>query len=456
MTGGDYDQFYLTGLYAITTNYEDNAECYINGGRFGKMAGAGTEGIGNASTHAKGNIVWQIQNADIEEFYGGGTNAAKPIEGNITTVITGSHVKRFCGGPKFGDMNPDRTVITTATNCTFGSFFGAGYGGNSYYRAAPGNFATGTDPWDKFNVDWNAWIAGTIKGKSVNNGNYANGDKYGGYDQTYNSHFGGVSTRFDYQFLPQSGNDINVARLFIDFVKFSLATTRNVTSTLTGCTITSNFYGGGSLGKVAGNVTSTLTDCTVRGSVFGGGYDATRPTVQVMTAGFLTPPRYDTNTGAFILAAEPYNTSTEYTWEYSATVNSTATAIDKNAHILYTTENLTTLGQVTGNVTLNILGNTLVEGLAVDYEGNPTGGDRGGVFGGGDASAALGDIEININAPTTKTEGGYNVYNVFGGGNRAPVGGNTTVNLKNGVILNNVFGGGNKGVVEGSATVNME
>ena len=40
---------------------------------------------------------------------------------------------------------------------------------------------------------------------------------------------------------------------------------------------------------------------------------------------------------------------------------------------------------MTGNVTLNILGNTLVEGLAVDYEGNLTGGNRGGVFGGGDA-----------------------------------------------------------------------
>ena len=455
VTGGDYGEFYLTGLYATTINYNDNAECYINGGRFGKVAGAGTEGIGNAS--ANGNIVWQIQNADIEEFYGGGTNAAKPIEGNITTVITGSHVKRFCGGPKFGDMNPGKTVITIATNCTFGSFFGAGYGGNSYYRAAPGNFATDKDPWDTFNVDWNDWIAGTTKGKSVNNGNYANGDTYSGYDQTYNSHFGGVSTRFDYQFLPQSSNEINVARLFIDFVKFSLATTRNVTSTLTGCTITSNFYGGGSLGKVDGTVTSTLTDCTVHGNVFGGGYDASRPTVEVMsTTGFDTPPNYDKNTGVFFPAAEPYTTSEEYSWEYSATVNSTATAIDKTNHILYTTANLNTLGQVTGKVTLNILGNTLVEGFAVDYEGNPTGGDRGGVFGGGDASAAQGDTEININTPTTQTEGGYNVYNVFGGGNKAPVGGNTTVNLKNGVIQNNVFGGGNEGVVEGSATVNME
>jgi len=41
VTGGDYDEFYLTGLYrADATNYNDNAECYINGGRFGIVAGA--------------------------------------------------------------------------------------------------------------------------------------------------------------------------------------------------------------------------------------------------------------------------------------------------------------------------------------------------------------------------------------------------------------------------------
>jgi hypothetical protein len=455
VTGGDYNEFYLTGLYSAAGNCDDNAECYINGGRFDKVAGTGIEGIGHATNHTNGNIVWQIQNADIEEFYGGGINATKPMQGNITTVITGSHVKRFCGGPKFGDLNPNRTVITTATDCTFGSFFGAGYGGNSYYRAAPGNFTGSSD------YEWNKWVAGTVKGNvspaNSSAGNYPGGVTYNGYKQDYISNFGGVSTRFDYQFLPQSDNVNNVGRLFIDFVNFSLATTRNVTSTLTGCTITGNFYGGGSLGKVDGNVTSTLTDCTVRGSVFGGGYDASRPKVQVMsTDGFTTPPEYNTNTGAFIPAAEPYNTSIEYTWEHSETVNSTATAIDKNNHILYTKADLTTLGQVTGNVTLNILGNTLVEGLAVDYEGNSTGGNRGGVFGGGDASAVLGNTTVTINATALQTGAAYNAYRVYGGGNSAPVGGNSTVILKgNTQVLDNVFGGGNEGEVGGSATVNI-
>lgn len=47
--------------------------------------------------------------------------------------------------------------------------------------------------------------------------------------------------------------------------------------------------------------------------------------------------------------------------------------------------------------------------------------------------------------------------NVFGGGEESGVDGNTTVTLKEGAqISGNVFGGGNQGVVSGSATVNIE
>lgn len=163
VTGGDFDAFYLTGLYATTINYDDNAECYVNGGRFGTVAGTGMEGIGNASTHANGNITWLIDNADIKEFYAGGINAARIAEGNLYTCITNSHVGRFYGGPKFGDMNSGRTVKTTANECTFGFFFGAGYGGNSYYTAAPGNFTHISDPWisnsdNRYNLDWDILV----------------------------------------------------------------------------------------------------------------------------------------------------------------------------------------------------------------------------------------------------------------------------------------------------------
>ena len=431
VTGGDYDEFYLTGLYRGDVNsYADNAECYISGGRFGILAGAAQEGIGKANgADNTGNITWQIQHADIKEFYGGGFNAAKPVQGNIATTITGSYVTTFCGGPKFGDMSTGKTVITKATNCNFGTYFGAGYGGNSYSRYAPFNRNGVT------NTDWNNWLTSE-------------------YTQSYNATYDGVSTQFNYQFLPLSDNTSNVARILIDFVKFSLATTRNVTSTLTGCTVTGNFYGGGSLGKVDGDVTSTLTNCTVKGNAFGAGFSGNLPTVEVDAIGFETEPYYYTATGTYRTGVKyKENAAYEpitYTWE----AKTSDSWIDKTNHILYTTEDLTTLGTVTGKVTLNIDGNTLVEGYSFDGDGNPTT-QTGGVFGGGDASAALGDTEVNVEATGRKEGAAYNAYNVFGGGNVARVGGTTTVNMTNGIVSQRVFGGGNEADVSTNSNVAM-
>jgi len=424
VTGGDYDEFYLTGLYrADFTSYNDNAECYINGGRFGIVAGTGMEGLGTSS--GKGNIVWQIQNADIKEFYGGGINATKPAIGNITTVITGGYIKQFCGGPKFGNMNEGKTVVTTATGCKFDTYYGAGYGGNSYSRFTPSNI-------NNINGDY-----GETKWNTFLNNNYK---------QEYNSTYGGVSTTFTTQYIPMSNNYQNVARLLIDFVSFSLATTRDVTSNLTGCTITRNFYGGGSLGKVDGPVTSTLTDCTVGGSVFGAGFSATLPTVEVMnTGGFTKAPYFDSNLGAYMDPTFPETVT--YSWEHANTVNSTATAIGKGNHILYTTEDLTTLGTVTGKATLNIEGTTTVDGS---------------VYGGGEESAVGGDTEVHVTGGTigyaNAPEYGAIVGNVYGGGkglaNNVTAGlvkGNTKVtiegNTESPLIYHNIYGGGAFGSV---------
>ena len=408
VTGGDFDEFYLTGLYVANAgldNYADNAECYINGGRFGTVCGAAMEGIGKANgADNTGNISWLIQNADIREFYAGGLNAAKPVTGNLSTTIVDSHVDIFCGGPKFGDMSANKTVVTNATGCTFGTFFGAGYGGNSYSRYAPSNQNNVT------NIKWNDWVTAQ-------------------YTRSYNATYGGVSTRFVYQFLPMSDNKTNVARILVDFVKFSLATTRNVTSTLTGCTITNNFYGGGSLGKVDGSVTSTLDGCTVNGSAFGAGFSASLPTVEVDSIGFRVEPYYYDGLGTYRTGVK--GVTTTYRWEHGNSIS-----VDNTKHILYTTEDLTTLGTVTGKATLNITGNTIVEGKVFNEDGTVKE-ITGGVFGGGDASAALGDTEVNINGGASSS-----ILNVFGGGNRADVGGSVTVNMQKGTVNQSLYGGG--------------
>ena len=388
VTGGDYNEFALTGLYRADANhYDDNAECYINGGRFGVVSGAGREGIGHATNHTNGNITWQIDNADISEFYGGGLNFAHTAQGNISTTISNSHVGIFCGGPKFGDMNEGCTVVTNATNCEFGTYFGAGYGGNSYNRQIPKNYSGN----NLFNIDWNKWVKGE----------QSNGDGFTGYQQEYNSSYNGVSTQINYQFIPMSGNIGNVARLFVEFVGFSLATTRDVTSNLKECTITGSFYGGGSLGKVDGPVTSVLDSCLVKGSVYGAGYSASLPTVEVDSIGFRVEPYYYTDMGTYRTGVK--GVTTTYTWEQGSSIS-----IDKTNHILYTTADLskTNLGSVSENVSLTIEGNSTV---------------KGSVFGGGEESAVGGSTFVFINE-RTKVFG-----NIYGGGNMGEVGGDTKV-----------------------------
>ena len=412
VTGGDFDEFYLTGLYNTpNNNYDDNAECYINGGHFGKVAGTGMQGIGGftmdgstKTSYSNGNIIWQIDNADIDEFYGGGINAAHIAEGNITTVISNSRVDLFCGGPKFGDMNSDKKVATNATNCTFRTFFGAGYGGNSYNREYP------TNKYNDYNYNWNAWLT-TV------------------YKKEYKSAYKGVSTRFNYQFIPKSDNDMNVARLFIDYVSFSLATTYDVVSKLTDCTITTstlgnldlfsqcigNFYGGGSLGKVDGPVKSTLTNCTVEGNVYGAGYSATIPSVGVMNNSFQTEPHYDGNLGAYLDAELP--ASVPFTWEHrSNPISSTSDAINTTNHILYTTLDLNSLGTVDGTISLTISGTSII-----GTSGNAL---TGSVYGGGEESSVTGNISVTLEGDTQV------MGDVFGGGNKGPVTGNTEVILK--------------------------
>ena len=422
VTGGDYDEFYLTGLYtANVANYEDNAECYINGGRFGVVAGAAMEGIGKANgADDTGNITWQVQNADIKEFYAGGINAAKPVTGNLSTTITGGKIDLFCGGPKFGDMSTGKTVTTNATDCIFGTFFGAGYGGNSYSRQAPRNhnnlinFPHNDKDAGNHN-SWNDWL-----------------DDY--YKQSYNATYGGVSTQFSYQFLPMSGNVDNCARIFVEYVKFSLATCRNVTSTLTGCKITGNFYGGGSLGKVDGPVTSTLTNCEVQGNAFGAGFSASLPPVEVDNIGFETEPYYYTDLGTYRTGVK--SGTVTYEWQHGSAIG-----IDKDNHILYTTENLDGLGAVTGKATLTIDGTTSV---------------AESVYGGGEESAVGGSTEVNINGGTIGTDDSGDDYgNVFGGGNLGVVEKNTTVTISGGSVNQCVYGGGCEADVMGNTNVSM-
>ncbi len=393
VTGGEFQGFYLTGTYkADAAVRTDNAECYISGGYIHEAAGASLEQI-------DGNVRWQIYNADIDNFFGGGINDAKPIKGDITTEIYNSHVTLFCGGPKFGNMQDGKTVTTRAEGCVFGDYFGAGYGGTSIAKKKY---------YDK-DGDQN-W--GTLQGYyTTDRGKYFDGSttQSSQIGKDYGKKGPGVATDFDYEFFVWSTGTTG-ARLYVKFAAFSLAQCNKVSSSLKNCTIDSNFYGGGSLGKVVDSVTSMLDNCTVMGNVFGAGFSASLPTIQVRNGGFTKNPNYNKGSGMF----EPgiFTGTTEYHWKQvnSLSNGGSGTSSSNDTNYVHTTVDLEHLGTVNGNVTLTIGGNSHV---------------GGSVYGGGEQSkVASGNIEVVITG-NTEVAG-----DVFGGGKQGDVDGNTHVTIR--------------------------
>ena len=427
VAGGDYTNFYLTGIYQPNTNEnEENAECYIDGGRFTEVAGAGMQQI-------KGDVTWLINAADITSFFGGGINATKPITGSISTTISNSNVDEFYGGPKFGDMYEEKTVTTNATDCHFGKFFGAGYGGTAFNRVGCEDDSKADN-----SRGWDSWVT-----------------KY--YKRAYDGGNGGISTNYEYEFIPHSDGRQTVARFFVNYASLSLASTRNVTSTLSGCTI-GTFYGGGSLGAVNGDVNSTLTNCTVTGSAFGAGFSASVPTVEVWNkSAYLDPnPTYNRTANVYnnanVKTPKDNNQFVEYTWSNTYGTNANPfTDTEDGKHYIHTDVSLDGLGAVTGNVTLTIDGNTVADenGKVMKVEHS--------VYGGGEESAVNGNTSVTVTGGTigTANEGGAEYGNVFGGGKGKEddvtagiVKGSTTVSISGSpAILHNVYGGGAYGSV---------
>ena len=423
VTGGEFPGFYLTGTYkADAAVRTDNAECYISGGYFHEVAGASLEQI-------DGSVRWQIYNADIDNFFGGGINDAKPIKGNITTDIYNSHVTLFCGGPKFGNMQPTKTVTTNAEGCTFGKFFGAGYGGTSiakkkYYDK------DGTQNWTTlqgyYTTDRGKYFNGTSTGSSQISG------------KDYGKKGPGVAIDFGYEFFVWTSGATG-ARLYVNFAAFSTAQCNNVSSILKKCTVNENFYGGGSLGKVVGTVTSELEDCVVKGNVFGAGFSATRDPLEVRDAGFTTNPNYNSASGMF----EPgvFSGTTTFTWKNAAeagvSLNNGESGSDPTNHYIYTDQDLSTsnLGSVQGNVELTIKGNSVI-GTAGDTT-------TGNVFGGGEQSYVIINNNITNQKVKVNLEGNTEVFgNVFGGGDKGEVQCSTEVNIREESTNNNGSGSG--------------
>lgn len=377
VTGGDYVNFYLSGIYRPNCPAnQENAECYIDGGRFEEVAGAGMQLI-------DGDVTWLINAADMEKFFGAGINPAKSIQGHVTTTISNSRVTEFYGGPKFGAMQNNKVVTTTATNCHFGLFFGAGHGGTAFNKK---------DCEDKTldnthnTAPWNDYV-----------------DKH--YKRKYDSGNSGISTKYDYEYILHSDGSQTVARFYVNYASLSLASTKDVVTNLIDCTI-GTFYGGGRLGAVEGNVSSTLTDCTVEGNVFGSGFSAEAPSLMVMDVGYFgVAPQYNRRAGVFNDAEVTFPSEKQYLWKHANTVTTGHEFEDDgDEHYILTTVNLDNLGAVLGNTTLTINGNRTEV--------------WGDVYGGGALSSTNTGktIQVNINDGVFGEAGAATGGNIYGGG----------------------------------------
>ena len=441
--GGEYPEFYLSGLYRPLINPDDNQgnpKCYTNGGRFDLMAGSGYDKI-------KGDVSFEIDHSFIKEFYGGGINAANPVGGHISVSIDHSLVGKYCGGPKVGSMEyieggvtKYKSVTTSATGTIFGQYYGGGNGGTSYYREQgyDGNDvklpnANSAPDWVSDSTKWTDDVKNSLGRANFDIWNPFNTRGITAqYDATKGYH-----ALFEFEcFVESNGiSDKPTLRTYIHWAQFGTTATGNITNTLTDCTVKGNFYGGGNFGNVHGTITSTLKGNTViEGSAYGAGYSGAIDALRIHNKRATVFPKMTKagaiDNGALFYLKNSDNTDRYYTWcnknssgevvingvaiPTSEVDGSTVTTdtptfeypVGSNHWYVLTEVPLEGLGEVTGKSTIILQGNTIVQGS---------------VFGGGNESAVNNDTEVQV-LDHTKVYG-----NIYGGGNQGVVGGDTKV-----------------------------
>ena len=372
--GGEFNEFYLTAKreqQGYTADDGKSVNLYTCGGYFRSLASAYMESI-------EGDVNMNFCHSLFGECYGGGMNANQPVKGNINVKMDNCWVKGlYCGGPKFGDMTTGMKVTTISNESVFNRYFGAGYGGTSLAM----NKSADDQGSGIFEYSAN-WFTSFFSSSRLQPDTQ------------------GILAQYAMEFKAWAGGNGGLRRFYQYYASLSAAQTNDVTSTLTNCTITNDLYGGGNLGTVRGNIETTLTNCTVGGNAYAGGFSAEIPYCEVFTSEAPKMPIYNKFTGLYTDGVIDRTKSSFLKWSSDETNES-----DKK---IYTKQDLTALGKVTGNVSIQLDGTSLV---------------HGSVFGGGNASGVTGNTTVRILGSTTVEQ------NVYGGGNEAEVGGTTTVQI---------------------------
>ena len=375
MSGGEVVSCYMTGKQPEKSNTSGNVNFYCNGGYIHEFLGAYQEPL---ATNCDINIF--ADHALIDNFFGGGANENGTTPGNINININNSHIDFFCGGPKFGNMAQGKKVTINATGTTFGEFYGGGYGGTALTRKE----LVGESPSISGNREYNI--------------------SFDTYNRLEYSTLGIAVNYYLQYFLYAGGGNGGVQKFSVDYARLSLATVQgDIETNLTDCIILSNFYGGGSQGRVVGNITSTLNNCEVRGSAFAAGYTAKATPCIVATKKKPVYSSFIYNLGFFTSFGEAE--TEEFYWKAADDSHQVGSHDDTNKYLYTTAEKITQMGEVNGDATIKIKGASVI---------------NGSVFGGGNESKVIGNTYVHI-------QGGTIDGNVFGAGNQAEVTGKTEV-----------------------------
>ena len=408
VTGGEYTKLSLTGMKPSTgTNNTTPGRIYTNGGRFDEFWASYMERL-------NGDVYGRWSHSIIGDFSGGSFEATYNVKGNIYHSFDHCLVKDvFTGGPKFGNVESGKTITIEANNTIFcKDVFGAGYGGfstqavpiidhtSSLTSAAGSDYQYKTDYLEYYKT-----------GASPDNG-YIPGyyyDKAKKVEPNGDVDVKAVLTGYKWEYFPWPSGLKFVQRWYNLYSKLSFTTTHDVNVTMTDCELKANYYGGGNIGKVAGNITTALHNCTVAKNVYGAGFSAAIPTIDVMPPTNSADPdeqpivmQYLPELGLFSQSKIPAG-KTYTAHAFDGTVSQftdKANAVNPFEQLIYTDQSLVGLGQVTGDVSLTIDGNSTVGGA---------------VYGGGAQSDIAGNITVTVGGQSKVTE------NVFGGGEQGNV-----------------------------------
>ena len=432
----------VTGNTTVTLTTGNVAQ-----GVYGGCNSQGTVG-GNIAVNINGGTVGTSSSATKANVHGGGFGSATATNGNITVIIGNAENTTpaiwgdVYGGSALGSVNDatsDITKVWLKKGTVNGSLYGGGLGDGSHAALVNGSVQVVVDGGVVIDSVFGANnVNGTPKGSilvTINAINSPSPDSEYALKAVYG---GGNLAAYSPTVTTTPATVIvnNCSNTIQDLFGGGNAAAVPATDvTIHGGTFDRIFAGGNgvkSAANVTGNTSAFIGGGTIN-QVFGGSNN------EGTIGGTINVEINKEDDGCLMQIAEVYGGGN---MAASNAGNLTIVRTGGDNEYIQSVYGGANDADVTGDITLNITGGRITNAL---FGGNNNGHD------------VYGDITININWDNQNGANDKKYLNdVFGGGNRAGVDGNTSITLLNGTVSNDIYGGGNRADVTGNTSVSLE